>query len=533
MSEALQKTGLEPSSAITKLRDAALSAARSWNAVSAPQKKRAMLSAALGVLIVGGLLWWAWRPSWRLLYSNLAPEDSRQMAALLTGAGIQYDVSPDGTVLRVPAQMLDKARLATVSKAAGKSGKLGFELFDKPNWAGSDFDEKVNYQRALEGELEHTIGTLADVQSCRVHIVFSHDALFTEQQRDAKASVVLSLKRKSLGEEEADSIRNLVASAVDGLSADKVVLVDADGHSPLRSSGHGVEENAACEETLAERIVQTLEPVAGEGNVRATVTIDHDTSSSDELDEKYDPSAVVTLSMQRSEQTAGEQTPAAGIPGTSSNAPNQQLPLFPAKATGTQSSKQEAGTYGASKKTVHLVQGPGKLRRITAAVLVNDRIVPAASKKEAARSVPYTSDEMKQLQALVQAAIGYEAARGDQVSVQNLRFEVPAKPSGLFENVSRNSGLLESALRYLTIAFVALLTYMFVLRPIVKPQTEIRSAAELPAPGNDDGAAAATTPAQLQGDADGAKLLFDQVADHIQRDPEQSAHILQTWIKAE
>ena len=141
-------------------------------------------------------------------------------------------MADNGTTLRVPAAQLDKARLATAAKGV-KSGRMGFELFDKPNWVGSEFDEQVNYQRALEGELEHTVGSLADVESARVHLVLAHDSLFRDQDRPAKASVVLKLRRGALADGEADAIRNLVGSAVDGLAADHVVLVDASGHLPL------------------------------------------------------------------------------------------------------------------------------------------------------------------------------------------------------------------------------------------------------------------------------------------------------------
>lgn len=160
---------------------------------------------AVVILVVcfGGLTWYASRPDWRTLYAGLDPDDARQMAQQLTTAAIPFDVSPDGTCLRVAAENLDKARLATTAKGGPRSGRMGFELFDNPNWMGSEFDEKVNYQRALEGELEHTIATLASVQSARVHLVLSHDSLFTTEQRDAKASVVLRLRHRVLADGEA------------------------------------------------------------------------------------------------------------------------------------------------------------------------------------------------------------------------------------------------------------------------------------------------------------------------------------------
>ena len=182
---------------------------------------------------------------------------------------------------------------------------MGFELFDKPNWVGSEFDERVNYQRALEGELEHTIESLASVKSAHVHLVLPHESLFTERQEEAKASVLLKLKQRDLSPQEVDAIRNLVASAVDHLSPANVTLVDADGRAQL-----GVRNPDAAasgeEQRLADRLIATLEPVTGEGNVRASVHLEYDTTAADETDETYDPNGTVTLSMQRSEQQTGD-----------------------------------------------------------------------------------------------------------------------------------------------------------------------------------------------------------------------------------
>ena len=224
---------------------------------------------------------------------------------------------------------------------------------------GSEFDEQVNYQRALEGELEHTVGTLSDVESARVHLVLPHDSLFREQERPAKASVVLKLRHRSLADGEPEAIRNLVASAVDGLTPDHVVLVDAAGNLPL---GPKTAEamRLSAEQALEEKLVATLEPVTGAGNVRASVTLDYDPQATEETEETYDPDKTVTLSMQRTEQTTGAQPVAAGVPGTASNAPNSQaLPVYPQQTTPPQTAKTESGTYGASKTVRHVVENPG------------------------------------------------------------------------------------------------------------------------------------------------------------------------------
>jgi flagellar M-ring protein FliF len=254
---------------------------RSWERVLTLPKRTRMALIALGVGVVfslgifGSLIM---QPSSRVLYANLDPADARDLGEQLTAAKIPFEVTPDGTTIKVSADQLDKARLQTTAKGGPKSGRMGFELFDKPNWVGSEFDERVNYQRALEGELEHTIASLGSVKSAHVHLVLPHDSLFTEQQQEAKASVLLKLKQRDLSPQEVESIRNLVASAVDHLSPANVVLVDADGRGQLgaKNAGRAVSEE---EQRLADQLTATLEPITGEGNVRASVHLEYDWST--------------------------------------------------------------------------------------------------------------------------------------------------------------------------------------------------------------------------------------------------------------
>ncbi len=185
-----------------------------WAEMAPAQRGWALASIVLLLALLGGLTWYGLRPDWRTLYAGLDPDDARQLEQVLAQAQIPFEPSSDGSGILVPAALLDKARLAAAAKGGIKSGRLGFEIFDKPNWVGSEFDEQVNYQRALEGELEHTIGTLSDVSSARVHLVMPHDSLFRDQDRPAKAAVVLKLRHRTLADGEPEAIRNLVASAV-------------------------------------------------------------------------------------------------------------------------------------------------------------------------------------------------------------------------------------------------------------------------------------------------------------------------------
>lgn len=500
-----------------------------WGLLSSQQRNQLGYGVLVLVAILAGLSWWTLRPSWSVLYSGLSPDEARQIATVLSSANMIYEVSNDGTLLRVPSEELDKARLTSASKASGRSGRLGYELFDKPDWAGSDFDEKVNYQRALEGELEKTIDSISDVEASSVHLVLPHDSFFSETQRGSKASVVIKLKSKQLDRSEAESIKALVASAVDDLSADNVALIDANGHT---LAGHTSAEDSRdlYEQSLSDHILQTLEPIVGAGNVRATVSVDYDLSSHDTINEDYDPASVVTLSMERSEQTIGDSALAAGVPGTASNTPNQKPPLFPSAKSSAQGSKQESGTYGASKKTEHSLENAGSIRRLSAAIVVNDRLLSSDPKK-APMMRAWTLDELKQLSRLSEAAVGFDAGRGDSVVVQNLHFE---------SNVAQNDTVFKKMLRHFTfgepiikdccIAVIALCALLFVVRPALltlKTQHPVQRLVQ-----SAGGSVAVAEEAGTLQSAD-PRGLFDQVVAQIQADPSQSARVLQAWIGAE
>jgi flagellar M-ring protein FliF len=513
-----------------------LSAARTRLGLLEPAQLRWLAgAAAFAVLCVAAIAWYAMRTDWRTLYAGLEPADAREMASELTAASIPYDVSPDGTALRVPAESLDKARLTTTAKGGPRSGRMGFDLFDKPNWVGSEFDEKVNYQRALEGELEHTIDTLSDVESSHVNLVMPHDSLFNEQQRDAKASVVLKLRRRTLSDEQADAVRNLVASAVDDLHPENVVLVDSAGQQLGRKSGGAA--IAAYEQQLADKLVATLEPVAGAGNVHASVNVDYDTATADEVDETYDPNSVITLSMQRSEETAGGPPAASGVPGTASNAPNVQPPVYPKSTANSENQKEESGTYAASKRTRHITQGAGKVRRLTAAVLINYQKV--ANGKEVtwqARS----PEEIKRLTELAQATVGYDSSRGDVVSLEDLPFEDQTPPAPPLGERLLNTAVASEPLMKLSVILMGILALLlFVVRPMMRKVQSIGTAGALAAPKN---AALNAGESQLVSDAAQlaaekqrleAQVVFDSVTDHLRREPAQSTRLLQSWIHTE
>lgn len=532
---ALAKTGIEQrlsaNTQALRARLAMMSSRQRWG-----------LLASLGVLLVvgAGMIWLAFRPDMRVLMSGLETRDAQQVEQELMEANIPYDVTPDGATIRVPDASLNKARLAIAGKGLPSSGRMGFEIFDKPNWVGSEFDERVNYQRALEGELDHTIESLDAVEQARVNLVLPHDSLFTDDQRNAKASVVLKLRR-TLSDEEVQSIRSLVAGAVDTLKAGQVTLVDADGRQQFGPKSAGAEETQ-YEQMLTNKLLATLMPVAGDGNVRASVTADFDSGSEDDVDEVYDPSKVATLSTNRTEASSGGQSAPGGIPGTASNAPNVK-PVYPQQTTPMQNSKREEDTYAVSKMVSHRMQGPGRLRRVTAAILINDRMVASAGGKHVTW-VPRTPAEMHEIQQLAQAAIGMDASRGDLVTVQNLSFASnatfahPGLATRLAANVGNNMGFV----RYGVLFAVFLLVIVFIVRPVLGQLKQLSSSVQtLPAAG---GQASRLTSAAGDPHLDQteelsferqqarAQVLFDHVSEYVRKEPQQGTRLLQSWVRS-
>jgi flagellar M-ring protein FliF len=556
-----------------------------------PSRRNWLLAAALLLAAaVAGMMWFSERTDWKPLFSGLEGRDVQMVSQELGAAGIPFQATPDGSGVEVPSELVDKARMEVAAKGMPQSGRLGFELFDKPNWVGSEFDEKVNYQRALEGELEHTIGTLEVVRSARVHLVLPKESLFANEEKGAKASVVLKLRRSTMSPEMIDQIRNLVAGAVENLSPDQVTLVDADGRANLSPHG-GLNGEGDAEKEMEGKLVAMLEPLAGVGNVRAVVKATYSHGSEEHTDEVYDPASAVPLSVQKSEQTSSGGGRPSGVPGTASNTPaaaaqgavqgsataaapgtppllkgketgKDGLPVYPTAGGTVQNMKQESAQYGVTKHVTHEEDGPGELERVSAAVVVNDRASMQGEGKEA-KTVwkPRTAEEMHRLELLAQAAVGYDVKRGDQVVMQNVSFSTntPEVKAGGFDKVlDEAKTVLQSQpglMRTMLTAALGLLVIWFVMKPVANQVVTSLKESEgmvselklksLKAAAGPNGVGVQVETASLsEGSGGGASRLprlqgigrdevFEHVAEHIKRAPAQSTRMLETWIGAD
>jgi flagellar M-ring protein FliF len=506
-----------------------------------------------GGAVLVGLTLWAFvglldKPKLVTLYSGLRPSDAQALTSRLAAKNISYELSPDGGSLLVPADQLDASRLETAAQGLPRNARLGFELFDTPNWAGSDFTEKVNYQRAMEGELERTLQTLSEVEAVRVHLVMARESLFSEQESEAKAAVIIKTRGGRLSDQAQQAIPQLVASAVERLKPENVTVVDADSNSPLlRPRGPGNASGAySLDEELGKTLVRTLEPVVGSEHVRASVHVEYDLSSSENTEEIYDPKTSAAITQQKSEETMGGAGP-AGVPGTASNVPGTQQPAV-GSASDSQSSRSESATFAVSKSTRHISQPPGRVKRLAAAVLIDDAVemIEKDGKKTTSRR-KRTPEEMKEIEQLASAAIGVDSQRGDVLAIQNLSFlEIPEEAPLAPTKIQTTRRLLtewSSLLRYAGIGALFLIVYFLILRPVKKqvltafrelPQRLLQATRAAPqVPG---AAPAASVEIELPAGSGGAMratALKKQLTERVKSEPAAASRLVQTWIREE
>lgn len=483
-------------------------------------------------------------PEMKILYSGMTVAEAKSMGDRLAAKNVKYEIAADGSI-RVPADQLDGLRMEMASQGLPQSGRLGFEIFDKVNWTGSEFGEKVNFQRALEGELERTIGTLRQVEAARVHLTLPQETLFSERETEAKAAVVLQLRGKSTPETTA-AIQQLVASAVDHLRPENVTVVDAASNRPLHSPASGPQVGGSdLENDLQQKLVATLEPVIGAGRVRAGVRVEYELSTQEETQENYDPNSAVAITLQRSEEKTGAAL-AQGFAGTASNLPNTATQP-PAKSAlppiEGQGSRSESGSYVVNKSVRHTMNPPGRIRRVSAAVLVDDNTETVEEKGATiSKARKRSPEEMKHLEELAKAALGLDAARGDTVSVQNLAFhaepaETPAPPA-VEERVAVVVNRWSSLLRYAGIGLLFAVVYFVLLSPL-KKQTmaalrQAASPAGLPGGGAHAGAVDALAAAELPGAAPELKrtlALKQQLVEKVKQEPASAGRLVQSWMR--
>ncbi len=541
--------------------------------------------ALVAVLVTGALLAftrWRREHDFKPLYSGISAEDAGPIVQKLKESGVEYRLSESGGVISAPSEKIAELRLEMAAAGLPRSGRIGFEIFDKTNFGATEFVEHVNYRRALEGELERSVQCLAEVEQARVHLTFPKESVFLEAREPAKASVMVKLRPSArLSKQNVMAIGFLVGSAVEGLTPEAVSIVDMRGNvlsrprqvdSDVQESESMLEFRGKIERDLLAKVNATLDPLLGEGKFRAGISVDCDLTSGEQSEELLDPSKSVMQTSQKTEDiTTGVYS--GGQPGTASNLP--RAPVRAASQTAGLARRTENITYQSSR-TVRKVRMPhGGVKRMSISVLLDQAVRWSGSGPGAKRVlVPPSPETLKTVRDLVAGVTGLMAGRGDQLVVETLPFDstlnqeppaakqVPPAAPGVrlpLENLMRDPKWLLLAAGAVAVLLAAVVVLLVLGKRNRKkkpapPQMEGAQAIEAPeespavtaemAMKQIEATMAEQAAAQARLDAETLKsiklpavttkkteVLIRQVRENVKKDNTIPAHVLQVWIR--
>jgi len=465
-----------------------------WSRLQWPQRLTIIFFAFLGMALVGSVVYFMNRVEYEALYRDLNPEDAQAIAAKLKELKKDFTVQGTSILVAAPKDEIDKLRLEIAGSGLARSGRVGYEIFDKNQFGMTDFTEQVNLQRALEGELARTISSLSEISQARVHIVLPKDSIFEEKKEEAKASVVVTLKRGAeLSKSSVAGIKRVVAGAVPGLHTYNVSIVDDEGKLLSQSveSGDAAREEmesgirAQLEKEMSGKVVSILEPLVGKNKVHANASIDLDFNTTEQTEETYNPDPPAILSQQKSEERAsGPATTVSGVPGTQSNvgtAAPQSTVSIPERVR-----QSELTNYEINKLVRHTIQPKGTVRRLSVAVILDHKTVYTKTKdgKTVSHSEPRSPKDIEAYRQLVLAAVGYDEQRGDVITIENVAFYSESKPEEPQPTIPfyirwQSQPFVMPAIKYGFLILLFIVVYLVLFRPIRKRVFQAISATAL------------------------------------------------------
>jgi len=516
-----------------------------------------MLMIAFAVAVGLMVFFWTQKPDEAPLYTGLDARATAEAAELLRAAQIPVRIDQASGVISVPEEHLHAARLKLAESRLTDNGRLGFELMERdPGFGVSQFIEGARYQHALETELVRTITTLRPVRDARVHLAIPKPSAFTRKRDVASASVVLELRSgASLTQAQVDAITHLVASSIPDLAPERVTVVDHSGQMLSRTDQNSEEAISAAqfeqvrrqETAFSRRIRELLEPMTGAGRVHAEVTLEMDFSVTEEARELYNGEPPKLRSEQVSENASQKPGP-EGIPGATSNTPPGPESGRADNPAPLESSRSATRNFELDRTLQHTRQPGGRIRRVTTAVLLDH--IPRSDAQGNTSLHALDADELQRVEQLVRQAVGFDAARGDAVSVMNAPF-IREDGGSIDEPLPWwQHPWARDALRLGLGALVLLALLLGVLRPALRQLAAPKvpePASTDPAPGEAasaegiDTAALAEDRVQLSADAaasvdavpppeDPYEQRLQQAREAVRADSRRVAQVVKGWI---
>lgn len=496
----------------------------------------------VSVVLFGSLIFWNTQPDHQVLFTGLSAEDAGEMANKLKEKKIPFRLTHNGTTLLVPSEQVYDLRLSLAAEGLPRGGGVGFEVFDRTNIGVTDFVQRLNYQRALQGELSRTIKQIKEVEQVRVHIATPRESLFVEEQKKPTASVFVKTRAgMTLNASQVEGIIHLVASAVEGLEPGHISIVDMSGkvlskranNSPIgQLTTTQLDYQQNVEEGLRKKVQGMLEEVLGPGKAIARISTEIDFQQVVVTEEKFDPNAVLRSEQRNVEKPSSQTKSAGGRQETGSE--SKAAPPAPSPQSWDMSPMErqnEIRNYEISKVNKQIRSPVGSIKKVSAAVVIDGIYKEEAGAKgnKEKKYAPRSQDEMKHLENIVKKAIGYSEERGDQVEVINLPFYWSTVDEEIkTEKDSSYQHYLPMIYKPTISLVLALLFIFFILRPILKKRLLEQA--------RDVSLLQATAPAMISAELPPERTPVTALTprDHalqlVQKDPSKAVGVLRSWL---
>ena len=509
-----------------------------FNQLSQGKKVAALSLVALALASLLVMSLWLKAPDYQLLYANLSQEDAGAIVEKLKNQKIPYEVSNGGRTIRVASDMIHETRLQLAGEGLPEGSDVGLEMFEDTPLGMTDFIQKINFQRALQGELTRTIKTLDAVAQVRVHLVIPKDNLFRKQKPKGKASITLKLKSgKSLSEGQIQGIVHLVSASVGSIEASNVVIVDVNGN--LLSGGKEPSEGAMMstsnfkhklrvQKELQAKIIKMLEDALGSGKVIAKISTDLDFEQVERTEEIFDPdSQVVRSENQISESSVGS-IPPGGIPGVQALVPSGEDSGSGAGQAAQRNKSNAVFNYEINKEVRRISKPVGEITKLSVAVMID-----GTRAGDPAEYQPRTPEEMAKYLQMVQSAVGFDAERGDVVQVENIQFDHSQldKEKAEIESAEQIDLAMEVGKLVLGLIFL-IMFFTRVIRPIITwMTTTVEVIPQTEQLGGADNNPADEETKRLTDMENQADKIRKSVNEFVGQDPKYTAGVIRKWMR--
>ena len=509
-----------------------------FNQLSQGKKVAALSLVALALASLVVMSLWLKSPDYQLLYANLSNEDAGAVVEKLKSQKVPYEITNNGRTIRVASDMIHEVRLQLASEGLPEGSDVGLEIFEDTPLGMTDFIQKLNFQRALQGELTRTINSLDAVSQARVHLVIPKDNLFRKEKPKGKASVTLKIKSgKSLSEGQIQGIVHLVSASVGSIQASDVVIVDLKGNllsgdkessREAMVSASNFKHKLRVEKELQAKIIKMLEEALGTGNIIAKVSTDLDFEQVERTEEIFDPDSQVVRSENQISESSTGATPPGGIPGVQGLVPNGEDGTGAAGQAAQRNKSNALFNYEINKVVKRVSKPVGEITRLSVAVMIDGTFTGDPPEYK-----PRTQEEMDKYLEIVKSAVGFDQERGDVIKVENIQFdrsqfdeEKEALAQAEQIEMAIEIGKLVVGLIFLILFFTR------VIRPII---TWMTTTVEVVPEAGQLGAAEMEEvdeeKRRLTETASEATHIREAVADFVANDPKYTAGVIRKWMR--